>query len=66
MTKLEQIEAAIASLDPEDVAKLTDWLSEFHARQWDQRFEADVASGGLDALADKVLADHKAGKTTPL
>jgi len=33
---------------------------------WDQQFEADVAAGKWDALAEKALRDHHTGKSTPL
>ena len=66
MTKLEKIEQDIASLSASDVAKLAEWFAEFHADLWDKQIEADANTGKLDALADRALADHRAGKSTPL
>ncbi|MGQ0484866.1 MAG: hypothetical protein ACT4SY_05875 [Hyphomicrobiales bacterium] len=43
MTKLEQIEKAIAGLSPEDLAKLQAWLDEFREELWDRQIEADAA-----------------------
>lgn len=66
MTKLEKIERDIASLAPDELARLREWFSEFEASKWDSRFEADATSGKLDALADGALAAHRAGRTRPL
>ena len=66
MTKLEKIEQDIASLSPEEIWKLADWFAAHHADLWDRQIEDDAASGRLDALADQALADHLAGKSTPL
>ena len=38
--------------------------AEFDAAIWDRQFEADVAAGRLDALAEKALQDLKAGRCT--
>ena len=32
---------------------------------WDRQIEADIKAGRLDRLAEKALADHRAGKTRP-
>ncbi|MGH7664426.1 MAG: hypothetical protein ACRENI_09070 [Gemmatimonadaceae bacterium] len=63
MTKLEQIETEIRKLAPEEFSKLRDWLLELDAEQWDRQIERDAASGKLDKLFEKSLADHKAGKS---
>jgi hypothetical protein len=62
MTKLEDIEAAIAELSPEDIAKLRDWFEEFEARLFDERIERDAKAGKLDKLIADVRANHKAGR----
>ena len=33
---------------------------------WDDLFATPESAAMLDAMADRVLADHRAGKTTPL
>ena len=66
MTKLEKIEQDISSLDPNDVHKLADWLAAYQADLWDKQIEDDAKSGRLDKFADQALADHLAGKSTPL
>ena len=66
MTKLEQIEQAIAALPHADIVDLADWFAEFHADLWDKQIAADAEAGKLDKLAAEALADHKAGCTKPL
>ena len=66
MTKLEQIEQAIAALPYDDIVALAGWFAEFHADLWDQEIAADAKAGRLDKLAAEALADHKAGRTKPL
>jgi hypothetical protein len=63
---LETIEAAVSKLPPADLEKFRDWFDEFSARAWDEQIERDVKAGKLDKLADKALADHKAGRTHEL
>jgi len=66
MSKVESIEQQIKSLSADEVAQLRAWFHEFDWVLWDQQLERDIAAGRLDALADKALRDHKAGKSTPL
>ena len=66
MTKLEQIEQAIAALPHDDIVALADWFAEFQADLWDKQIEADAKAGRLDKLAAEARADHMAGRTKPL
>jgi len=63
MTKLEAIQQSIEKLSPEEIARLNAWLDELQERLFDEAIERGAASGKLDALADKAIADHKAGRT---
>jgi hypothetical protein len=63
MTKLQMLEEEIKKLSPEEMAQLRDWLLERDAEQWDQEIEQDAASGTLDQVFEKSLADHRAGKS---
>ena len=63
---VEELEAAIASLSPEDLARLTDWFENFVADQWDRQIEADILAGRLDAPGRKANEDFEAGRCTPL
>ena len=66
MTKLEKIEQDIATLSTAELSKLAGWFATFHADAWDKQMAEDIDAGRLDSLAEKALADHKAGRTTPL
>ena len=66
MGKVENIETQIQELSPEELAKLREWLAEFDAEAWDRQFEADVKAGKLDALAERALREHLAGRSTKL
>ncbi|HVS31906.1 MAG TPA: hypothetical protein VMS98_10650 [Thermoanaerobaculia bacterium] len=63
MTKLEALEEEIKKLSPEELAQLRDWLLERDAEEWDREIERDAASGKLDKLFEKSVADHRAGKS---
>ena len=66
METVEAITAAIAELPPEQVAQVRAWLDERAAAEWDAQIERDEREGRLDALANRALAEHKAGRTRPL
>ncbi|MBW6423098.1 hypothetical protein KX729_16690 [Rhizobium sp. XQZ8] len=66
MTKLEQIEKSVSELAPKEFEAFSAWFEEFQAARWDERIAADSGAGKLDALADKALADFRAGKTRSL
>ena len=66
MTTVEAITAAIAELPPEQVAQVRAWLNERDEAEWDAQIEQDERAGRLDALAERALAEHRAGRTRPL
>jgi hypothetical protein len=66
MTTVEAITAAIAELPPEQVAQIRAWLAEQAEAEWDAQIERDEQTGRLDALAERALAEHRAGQTRPL
>lgn len=66
MTTVEAITAAIAKLPPEQVAQVRAWLDERAEAEWDAQIEQDERAGRLDILADRALAEHRAGRTRPL
>jgi hypothetical protein len=66
MSTVEEITAAIEQLSPDDVARVRDWVAEFAERLWDDEIERDERAGRLDALIDKALEEHRAGRTHPL
>jgi len=66
MEKVERIEREVEELSSEELAKFRQWFAAFDAEAWDRQFEVDVKAGKLDALADRALRDHEAGKSTKL
>jgi hypothetical protein len=63
MTKVQALEQEIETLSPEELAELRLWLDEREAEAWDREIERDAASGKLDKLFEKSMADHHAGKS---
>jgi len=50
MERLEEIEAAIASLPPEDYRRLVEWFRKREQARWDDQMDNDSAAGKLDFL----------------
>jgi len=66
MSKIEELEQKVRALSPEELARFREWFLEFDWAAWDRQLERDVRAGKLDAMAEKALRDHAAGKTKPL
>lgn len=59
---VKDIQEAVAHLSADDLARFRSWFEDFDAKIWDEQFEDDAKAGRLDALADRVLADFRAGR----
>ncbi len=66
MNKVKDIENKVKGLSPEELAAFRQWFARFDAEAWDRQFEADVKAGKLDALAQRALQDHAAGRSSKL
>ena len=66
MKTVEEITTAIAELPPEQVAQIREWLNERAEAEWDAQIQEDERAGRLNALAERALAEHRAGRTRPL
>jgi hypothetical protein len=64
MSIVEELEAAVQRLSPEDRAAFRAWFAEFDAQEWDRQLEADAAAGRLDWLVAEALVDRQAGRCT--
>ncbi|MFH7026684.1 MAG: hypothetical protein ACHBN1_15040 [Heteroscytonema crispum UTEX LB 1556] len=62
MMTLEQIEAAILKLPPDEYQKLIEWFSQLDNQRWDEQLEKDIADGKLEDLAQEAIADFEAGR----
>lgn len=66
MSTVEQITTAIERLSADEVARVQAWLADYADRLWDDQIERDERAGRLDALIDRALEEHRAGRTRPL
>jgi len=66
MGRVESIESQIQDLSPQELSTLREWFADFDAQAWDRQFETDVKAGKLDAMAERALRDHLAGRSTKL
>lgn len=65
MSSIQEIEAAIETLPPEQFLLLREHIQKRFDEQWDRQFGDDATSGKLDAVADSAIAEHRAGRSTP-
>ncbi len=66
MSSVPEIESAVSKLSRQELLAFRDWFSEFDAAAWDKQFEADVAAGHLDSLADEAIRDLREGRCRDL
>jgi hypothetical protein len=66
VSRVEEIEEQLRALSGAELRELRAWLDAYEDRVWDEQFEAEIAAGKWDALAEKALRDHKEGRSTPL
>lgn len=53
MDRVEEIEAAITSLPPEDYRRVVDWFRAREQTRWDEQMDQDSSAGKLDFLFDE-------------
>ena len=63
---VQELEIAVTRLSKEELASFSQWLEEYMADEWDKQIEADILAGGFDAVGKRAIADHEAGRSTPL
>jgi len=63
MTRVQRLEGEIKELAPSELAAFRKWFKDCAAAQWDKEIEEDAATGKFDRLAQRALADLKAGRT---
>jgi hypothetical protein len=66
MSTVEQIEAAILKLSPQELSQLADWVLDLDEQRWDEQIEQDIAAGKLDFLAEEALLEFEAGNCRAL
>jgi len=63
---IQELEAAVTKLPPEELASFAKWFEEYTAAQWDRQIEADILAGRFDAAGKRAIDDYEAGRCTPL
>jgi len=66
VSRVQEITEQLRALSGAELRELRAWLDEYEDRIWDEQFEAEIAAGKWDELAEKALRDHREGKSTPL
>jgi hypothetical protein len=66
MSKLEQIESAVASLAEKEFKAFRRWFAEFDAARWEKQIARDSKNGKLDKAIQRAKAEHGKGKSRPL
>jgi hypothetical protein len=66
MTKVEELESAVASLTIEEYYEFRRWFLESDWEKWDTQIEEDARAGKLDFLVREALEAKKAGKLQEL
>lgn len=66
MSTVEQIEAAILKLSPQELSHLADWVLDLDEQRWDEQIERDIVAGKLDFLAQEALAEFESGSCRTL
>jgi hypothetical protein len=59
---VEEIEAAITRLAPEDLAELAAWFEEYQAQAWDEQIARDVRAGRFQPLIQRAREQFKGGQ----
>jgi hypothetical protein len=65
MSTVQEIEAAIVRLKPDEIEEIARWFAERREESWDRQLEADAKAGRLDHIIAKAKADARAGKSAP-
>ncbi len=66
LSKVQEIERAIATLTSVELEELYAWLKQHGPQPIDAQLEADLAAGHIDDRIKRALIDHEAGETRPL
>jgi hypothetical protein len=61
MDRVEEIEAAINDLPPDQYRRLADWFLAREQQRWDEQMDRDSLSGKLDFLFDEAESESAQG-----
>lgn len=60
MDRVEEIEAAINSLPPEEFRLIAQWFHELEQTRWDSQIDRDSSAGKLDFLFEEAESESAA------
>jgi hypothetical protein len=66
MSNVKELETAVAQLTIDELSQFSAWFEAFIADQWDQKIEADILAGHLDAAGKRADDAFLAGNAKPL
>ena len=61
MSRVEEIEAAIDGLPPEEYRRIAEWFRVREQMRWDEQMDADSSAGKLDFLFDEAESESVKG-----
>ena len=61
MSRVEEIEAAIDGLPPEEYGRIVQWFRAREQKRWDEQMDADSLTGKLDFLFDEAESESARG-----
>jgi hypothetical protein len=61
MDRVEELEAAVSGLAPEEYQRFTEWFRAFEQSRWDEQLDRDSAAGKLDFLFEEAERDFAQG-----
>jgi hypothetical protein len=61
MDRVDEIEAVIANLPPEEYRRLVDWFRAREQTRWDDQMDQDSATGKLDFLFGEAESESMQG-----
>ena len=61
MDRVEEIEAAIDELPPEEYRRIVEWFRVREQRRWDEQMDQDSAGGKLDFIFEEAETESQKG-----
>jgi hypothetical protein len=61
MDRVEEIEAAIDQLPPEEYRRIVQWLRVREDKRWDEQMDRDSSAGTLDFLFEEAESESAKG-----
>lgn len=61
MSRVEEIEAAIDGLPPEEYRRIVQWFRAREEQRWDDQMDSDASAGKFDSLFDEAESESAKG-----